>query len=334
MLSASLTIALEAGTVLGVPWPVRNLISLLCLGLDVFFLLELAVRGAASFADGKIASYLRLGGGWRDFLAAVLPLVFSTGPFLFGGIDGLENTATVTALGSFRLLRGLGLLRLLRLIRLFPGDSPSSDGAKRYGSTASKAAVLALFSSLAVLILAELASIAGVWPDAHSALAAKREATLRALAQNPGADGAESVALADEDLLLVRYQGRVVYTRYSAEEYHRRFGPDEIGYLRRGTDPEAFFSLASEVMAQAASTLAAGISGLAILLAIAWGCMAGKARPDTGTGKEMMPDPHPLGTVPPGISKVDPGISENGPIGNEELVGLLGSSSKTRQAKI
>ena len=292
--------------------------------MDVFFFLELAVKGSTSFAEGKLSSYLRLGGGWRDLIAAVLPLVFSTGPFLFGGIDGLANTATITALGSFRLLRGLGLLRLLRLIRLFPGDSPSPWGDKPQASTASKAAVLALFSSLAVLILAELASVAGVWPDAHSALATKREASLKALAQNPGADGAELVALADEDLLLVRYQGRVVYTRYSAEEYHRRFGPDEIGYLRRGTDLEAFFALSTEVMAQAASTLAAGISGLAILLSIAWGCRAGKAMPRK---------PLILGTVPPGIFEGDTKIFENEPIGSEELVGLLGSSSEMRREK-
>ncbi len=285
--------------------------------MDVFFFLELAVRGSACFAEGKLSGYLRRGGGWRDLIAAVLPLVFSTGPFLFGGIDGLANTATVTALGSFRLLRGLGLLRLLRLVRLFPGDSPSTWGDEPAASTASRAAVLALFSSLAVLILAELASVAGVWPDAHSALATKREASLKALALNPSADVAELVALADEDLLLVRYQGQVVYTRYSAEEYHRRFGPDEIGYLRRGTDLEAFFALSSEVMAQAASTLAAGISGLAILLSIALGCKDGRTN---------LPKPQTPGTVPQEIIERDTEIAENKPIGSEELEGLLGSS--------
>lgn len=329
MLSAGLTFALEAGTVLGAPWPIRSLISLLCLLFDVFFLLELAARGASAFAEGRLSSYIRHGGGWRDFLAAVLPLVFSTGPFLFGGIDGLANTATVTALGSFRLLRGLGLLRLLRLIRLFPGDSPSGNGIRIHGSTASKAALLALASSLAVLILAEIASIAGFWPDAHAALATKREATLKALASNPSADGAELVALADEDLLLVRYQGRVVFTRYSAEEYHRRFGPDEIGYLRRGTDPEAFFSLTSEVKAQAASTLASGISGLAILLAIAWGCLAGKGGLTTGAGQEMPVYAQTPGTVPHG----DTEILRNEPIGSEEFEGLLGLPSATGQEK-
>ena len=250
-----MTFVLEAGTVFGASWAMRSTVSLLCLSLDIFFFLELAVRSATAFAEGRLAGYLRSGGGWRDCIAAILPLVFTSGPFLFGGLDGLANTATVTALGSFRLLRGLGLLRILRILRLFPGDSPSKNDGDQAPLAASRAATLALLASLGVLILAETASIVGIWPDAHAALDSKRDATLKALIQTPGADGAELIALADSDLLLVRYQDKVVYTRYSAEEYHRRFGPDEIGYLSKGAEVEAFFSLTSELRAQAASTV-------------------------------------------------------------------------------
>lgn len=317
ILSAALTFVLEGGTVFGAPWALRSLSSLLCLCLDVFFLLELAVKSASAFADGRLRGYLGHGGGWRDGLAAILPLVFTSGPFLFGGLTGLASTATVTALGSFRLLRGLGLLRLLRLVRLFPSDI---EEGRMTGAT--RAAALALAASLGVLIIAETASIAGLWPDAHAALEDKRAATLRALAQTPGADGSELIALADADLLLVRYQGRVVYTRYSAEEYHRRFGPDEIGYLRKGEDVEAFFSLTAELRAQAASTLASGLSGLAILMAVSWaGARQGKRR-RLPFEDEIWPREEEMALQEPALE--EPQEKPQEPMSAEELEALLG----------
>jgi hypothetical protein len=256
ILAVILTLADEGLIVAHAEWRWRLLVSAGCAALDIAFTLLLAVRTAKAFGERRLGLYFFSGGGWIDF-PAVIPLVFISGPFLFDATRGLQATAAILALGNFRLLRGLALLRFLRLLELFRKKDSE------------RAAAIALSASLTVFLIAEGASILGVWPDAHEALAAKRDLTFSALASAPGADNAEAVARVDLDLLLVRNGGRVVYTRYSSEEYRHRFGPDEIGYARRG-GVEAFFALTGELRAEAAAALVSGSSLLAILAALAF----------------------------------------------------------------
>lgn len=281
VLSVAATFVEEAALVAGAPWGVRNSAALACVALDVFFMLEFAVRLGRALVDRRLSVYMGAEAGWLDALAAVPPLVFTSGPFLFDAAIGLQTTVAISAMGNFRLLRGLGFFRSFRLLRLF---NPDRSNASMSGRPHVRAATFALCASLAVLVGAEAASILGLWPDAHEALAHKRAATMSALAASPDPDSAEAVAAVDGDLLLVRVEGAVIYTRFTSEEYRRRYGPDEIGYLaqsdslaRQSFGLEAFFDLTGELKAQAASALAAGLCAVAVLTALALSFRRGKS---------------------------------------------------------
>jgi hypothetical protein len=267
ILSAALSLAGEASLALAAPWRFRMPILAMLSLLDLFFTLEFALKAARSYSNRDLGGYFREGDGILDFCASVFPLLFCTGPFLFNTVSGLKDTSSILALGSFRVLRGLGLTRLFRLLRFLRAER-EADGRPHRGAVR-KAASLALVASLAAFVCSEAASLIGIWPDTHEALASRRGNTISALELARGADEVEAIALVDTDLLLVRSNGRVVYTRYSAEEYRRRFGPDEIGYLRGRQGVEAFFSLSGEIHAEAASSFVAGLSCLAILGAAA-----------------------------------------------------------------
>jgi hypothetical protein len=285
VLSVAATLIEEASVVTGAPWVARSATQVACVVLDLFFVLEFALRLGRAAVDRRTGAWFRKDSGWIDFLAAVFPLVFISGPFLVDWLVGLSTTSLIAAMGNFRLLRGLGLLRLFRLLRLFDADSP----AKETGRAALRAGSFALCASLLVLVGAEAASILGLWPDAHEALQRKRLVTAAALSAAPGADAAEEIAFVDSDLLLVRSRGTVIFTRYSAEEFRRRFGPDEIGYLRADGDLEAFFSLSDELRAQAAATLAAGVCAIAVLASIALAFSSRKAPSEGGANPEAIP---------------------------------------------
>ena len=286
VLSVAATLIEEASVVTGVPWSARSATQAACVVLDLFFFLEFALRLGRAAAERRAGAWFRKDSGWIDFLAAVFPLVFISGPFLVDWLVGLSTTSLIAAMGNFRLLRGLGLLRLFRLLRLFDVEATAT---RETGKAALRAGSFALCASLLVLVGAEAASILGLWPDAHEALQRKRLVTVAALSAAPGADAAEEIAFVDPDLLLVRAGGTVIFTRYSAEEFRRRFGPDEIGYLRADGDLEAFFALSDELRAQAAATLAAGVCAIAVLASIALAFSSRKAPREGGADPEAIP---------------------------------------------
>ena len=338
VLSVAATLVEEAAIVTGAPWRARALAQSACVVLDLVFFLELAARSCLALLDRKIASWFRDEAGWVDCMASVLPIVFMSGPFLFDSIVGLSSTSMIAAMGNFRLLRGLGLLRLLRLLRLF---NPDKSNASSRGRPLVRAGTFAICASLLVLVGAEAASILGLWPDAHEALARKRLVTLQALASNPGADAAEGIAMVDSDLLLVREAGDVVYTRHSAEQFRRSYGPDEIGYLRTESGLEAFFSLRGELRAQAAATLSAGLCAVAVLASLALAAGGRNLRQPGEPAPAMVSHDSKPGTGEEGIglSAERPAVPSRpsappraGPAGMDELDALLkgGSGGKRR----
>lgn len=284
--SVAATLIEEASVVTVVPWGARSATQVACVVLDLFFFLEFALRLGRAAVEGRMAVWFREESGWIDFLAAVLPLVFISGPFVVDWLVGLSTTSMIASMGSFRLLRGLGLLRLFRLLRLYDIDGRAGEWT---GRATVRAGTFALCASLLVLVGAEAASLLGLWPDAHEALQRKRLVTVAALSAAPGADAAEEIARVDSDLLLVRSRGTVIFTRYSAEEFRRRFGPDQIGYLRADGDLEVFFDVSGELRAQAAATLAAGVCAIAVLASIALAFSARKGRRHGGEAGEEAP---------------------------------------------
>lgn len=268
VLAVIATLVEEALVVFSASWDLRSALSSALVVADIVFTVIFSIRMARSYADRGHGLYFRRGDWLLDGAASILPLIFVSGPFLFDAFSGLGDPQSMIALGSFRVLRGLGLLRFLRLLEFFRDSAAGKEAPPRLSRPAT-AATRALVATLAVFLTAEASSLIEVWPDAHSALAGRRKATLAALCLAPLADEAENIAAIDGDLLLVRSNGRVIYTRFSAEEYRRRFGPDELGYLRGGNGVEAFFSLSGEIRAEAAMTFVAGLSALALLVSIA-----------------------------------------------------------------
>lgn len=307
----------EAFTVAGLSWTFRRPLVFAGIGLDMAFTAEFGLRFALARSEFRIGSYLLGEAGWAEGLSSLVVLALFSGPLLFSlSTTGEVSCVALSDRGGLPLqaLPSLASLRLLRLLRFFPrgdriamlGGSNERFPSPRRGRAAPILGVLLVFT-----LVADTAGLLGVWPDAGRAFADKRLSSLSALLASPNADTAESVAGVDDDLLLVRRAGQVLYTRHAMAFYSRSRAPDDLGYLREAGGMEAFFSLVRENKARSVAVLITSLVFVAIFGMLFPPQAQGRAAPSGEAGKEGA-------SVGARRDRPSPG-----PMGPEELSGLL-----------
>lgn len=132
---------------------------------DAFFTFEFALRFASAASENRIAGYMGNGLGWVDLLSSIALLVFVSGPFAFGFLEGgpISGGALSTAgfLGPLRSLRALRLLRFVRLLGRIKGFD--SLLTRRH---VAKAATLGMGAVIAAFLVLAIAASAGIFPGA------------------------------------------------------------------------------------------------------------------------------------------------------------------------
>jgi hypothetical protein len=169
------------------------------------------------------------------------------------GVGGMLNLLKV--IKAIRVARALRFLRIIKMFRRI--KNVSSPMAQRHVATVTAISVTVLVLSLLffTLIAGDLRPPQGdlrppqgdLRPTAGlEAARAERERRVAAHLEALGSDrprfvqALSTLAETDASLLVVRYQGATVYSRFDDRYYEQAFGPGAYSYLQRGS-LELFF---------------------------------------------------------------------------------------------
>ena len=226
---------------------IRNKILLAGFFFDLFFTIEFLTRLYYAIMEGRVGRYLSVERGWIDFLASVPLLMFNSGPFaltlLTGqgiavGLGGILNLLKV--IKAIRIAR---ILRFLRIVKIFRRiKNVSSPMAQRHVASITAISVtIVVLSLLFFTMFSPNLQLNGL----DTAFSAQQQAVADHLDENKD-DPADFVFALEtfretySHLLIVKYRGQTLFSRYSDSHYGEFFAPGDYTYLRKG-DLELFF---------------------------------------------------------------------------------------------
>ena len=219
---------------------IRNKILLAGFFFDLFFTIEFLTRLYNAIMEGRVGRYFSVERGWIDLLASVPLLMFNSGPFaltlLTGqgiaiGLGGILNLLKV--IKAIRIAR---ILRFLRIVKIFRRiKNVSSPMAQRHVASITAISVTVLVLSL-LFFTAFSSSLH--WDGLDTAFAEQQQAVAEHLDENKDdpADfvyALETLRKTYSNLLIVKYRGQTLYSRYSDSYYQGFFAPGDYTYLRK-----------------------------------------------------------------------------------------------------
>jgi len=226
---------------------IRNKILLAGFFFDLFFTIEFLTRLYNAIMEGKVGRYFSVERGWIDLLASVPLLMFNSGPFaltlLTGqgiavGLGGILNLLKV--IKAIRIAR---ILRFLRIVKIFRRiKNVSSPMAQRHVASITAISVtIVVLSLLFFTVFSSSLQLDGL----DTAFAEQQEAVAEHLDENKDdpADFVFAMQTLREtypSLLIVKYRGQTLYSRYTDSYYQEFFAPGDYTYLRKD-DLELFF---------------------------------------------------------------------------------------------
>ena len=226
---------------------IRNKILLAGFFFDLFFTIEFLTRLYNAIMEGRVGRYFSVERGWIDLLASVPLLMFNSGPFaltlLTGqgiavGLGGILNLLKV--IKAIRIAR---ILRFLRIVKIFRRiKNVSSPMAQRHVASITAISVtIVVLSLLFFTVFSSSLQLDGL----DTAFAEQQEAVAEHLDENKDdpADfvfALQTIRETYPSLLIVKYRGQSLYSRYSDSYYQEFFAPGDYTYLRKN-DLELFF---------------------------------------------------------------------------------------------
>lgn len=228
----------DLAVVLDWQWTVRRALIFSGFAFDVFFTAEFLVRLYAAAINRRTGEYITHGRGWVDFFASVPLVVLSSGPAVLGLLAGGVPMAApgggldvLMAAAAMRMARFLRIFRILKIFR-YIGPAGSVKAERNIAGIAAIAVTVFVFS----LIGGPGGRILDGYPASASYLASEvrraEDASGRIM----------NFARVESGLLLVRQEGKTLYSRYTASRYAGYFGPFDYTHYREGP-LELFFSL-------------------------------------------------------------------------------------------
>jgi hypothetical protein len=226
---------------------IRNRLLLAGFFFDLFFTIEFLVRLYYAIMDRRVGRYLTLERGWIDFLASVPLLIFNSGPFVLTLLTGeglaLGLSGILNLLKVVKAIRIARVLRFLRVIKIFRKiKNVSSPMAQRHVASITAFSVTVVVLSL---LFFTLFSSTVRMPGLDTAFSTQQEATADHLHQRTAEPAnfvlsLETLQKTRPGLLIVKYRGQTLFSRYSDQYYSEFFAPGDYSYLRRN-ELELFF---------------------------------------------------------------------------------------------
>lgn len=244
-------------------WDIRRILIYIGFGFDLFFTIEFIVRYTASLIKGETSEYMIHKRGWVDFIASVPLLLFNSGPSVYFLISGAAFAGAGGVLNILKVVKAVRVARILRMLRVLK----IFRSIKSIDSPMTQRHMTRIISTVVVTIIAVMFAGSLLFTDdflSSPALKSNDETPNRIAAyvnQNEGAgEGIESLAKTRNDLLIVRYDGITLFSRYPDSQYNTDFGPADFEYVKNGK-AEVFFDLRYENAADA-------LPGMLLLLTI------------------------------------------------------------------
>jgi hypothetical protein len=226
---------------------IRNKLLLAGFFFDLFFTIEFLTRLYYAIMDRRVGRYLSLERGWIDFLASVPLLMFNSGPFaltlLTGSGVALGLGGILNLLKVIKAIRIARILRFLRIIKIFRKiKNVSSPMAQRHVASITAISVTVIVASLLFFTLfSSTAEIGGL----DTAFSQQQKAVAGHLADRTDSPSDFVLALntlkdTQPNLLIVKFRGQTLFSRYSNNYYTQYFAPGDYSYLFSG-ELELFF---------------------------------------------------------------------------------------------
>jgi hypothetical protein len=232
---------------------VRNKLLLAGFFFDLFFTVEFLVRFYYALLDRRVGHYLTFERGWIDFLASIPLLMFSSGPFaltlLTGGGIALGLGGLLNLLKVIKAIRIARILRFLRIIKIFRKiKNVSSPMAQRHVASITAISVTVI---VACLLFFTLFSSTLQFRGLDTAFSEQQDATADYLSEKTDDPADFLLALQTlketrTKLLIVKYRGQTLFSRFSNDYYAQYFAPGDYSYLSRD-GLELFFDQRSYV---------------------------------------------------------------------------------------
>lgn len=238
----------------GSSWSVRKVLVFTGFFFDLFFTIEFLVRLYNALVDRKVKYYLVRGRGWIDFAASIPLLLLNSGPAVFALVMGTSvafaGAGFLNILKVVKAIRIARILRLLRVLKIFKQIKYTNSKMAQHHVTKITSISVSAFVFI-LLVFSLLSSLIGL-PKTDTEISAKNrlEAENLVYSNNGSLDDRLKVySEINEDLLIVEYKQKTVFSRYENSYYEKMFSPEEWEPLEIG-DFKFFFSLKAAVKIQ------------------------------------------------------------------------------------
>jgi hypothetical protein len=226
---------------------IRNKLLLAGFFFDLFFTIEFLIRFYNALMEGRVGRYLTLERGWIDFLASVPLLMFNSGPFTLTFLTGqgiaLGLGGILNLLKVIKAIRIARILRFLRIVKIFRRiKNVSSPMAQRHVASITAISVTVLVLSLLFFtVFSSTLQLEGL----DTAMSEQQQDISEHLEGKTDAPADFVLALdtlksTQKNLLVVKYRGKTLYSRYSNDYYKEFFAPGDYVYLSEN-ELELFF---------------------------------------------------------------------------------------------
>jgi hypothetical protein len=232
---------------------IRNKLLLAGFFFDLFFTIEFLIRFYYALMGRRVGRYLTLERGWIDFLASIPLLMFNSGPFaltlLTGGGIALGLGGILNLLKVIKAIRIARILRFLRIIKIFRKiKNVSSPMAQRH--VASITAISVTVTVVCLLFFTFFSTTLRI-NGLDTAFSDQQAATADYLEEKTDDPGdfvlaLETLRQTRTNLLIVKYRGQTLFSRFSNDYYSQSFAPGDYSYLSRD-GLELFFDQRSYV---------------------------------------------------------------------------------------
>ena len=209
---------------------------------DFFFTVEFLVRLYNAILRRRVAFYIVHEKCWIDFLASIALLMFSSGPpilaYLLREAAFLQVGGILNMLKLVKAIRIARILRLLRIVKLFKNikyaDSPMAQ--RHIAKIITISITTIVLSMFAYSIIDQRVETIG----ADAAVIEQQHQFVSSLNAGDPKAVLNSIDPAREDLLLVKKNGEVLYSRYDKDYIKTQFKPGDF-ILHREGEVEVFF---------------------------------------------------------------------------------------------
>jgi len=238
----------DFAVIAGWNWNIRKILIYSGFAFDLFFSIEFLIRFFSSLIKGRAGYYLTEGKGWIDFLASIPLLLLNSGPAFFAlitgsgfffGMGGLLNILKI--IKAIRIAR---ILRLLRILKIF--KQIRHTGSRMAQRHVAKITTLSITTFVFTLLMFSIISSLISLPSSEDDFIQKQKTNISMFiktAENGGIPAAVSgFSDYEGNLLIIKRNGKTLYSRYDNPYYSTVYGPGDFQYFRT-SEYEFFFDV-------------------------------------------------------------------------------------------